>query len=76
MFIITESAKKGGVPKYNVANDYPCSGTCKDPHFHPSNPALKLREKVKEMQEEIERIYKVSKVRKLLVIDETEEKEE
>lgn len=65
-----------GVAKASVANGYPCNGECEDPHSDPSNPALKLRNKVKEMQDKIEQTYKVSTVRKIIIIDESEEKEE
>jgi hypothetical protein len=62
-----------GVEKANVANPYPPKPNA---HSQPSNPALKLRNKVREMQDMIEGIYKVSTVKKILVIDESEEKEE
>jgi hypothetical protein len=67
---------RGDKKKVSVSNNYPCNGECANPHSHPSNPALKLRNKVKEMQEEIEKRYKISEVKKVLIIDESEEREE
>jgi hypothetical protein len=62
-----------GVEKTNVANVYPPKP---NPHSQPSNPALRLRNKVKELEDEIKQQYQVSIVVKRIIIDESEETEE
>lgn len=59
-----------GVDKADVANAYPPKP---QPHSHPSNPALKLRNKVKEMEEEIMLKYGMKIVKKQIIIEESEE---
>jgi hypothetical protein len=61
------------VKKSNVANEYPYGD---DPHSNPNNPAFKLRNKVKELEEDITTKFKLNKVSKKIIIDESEEIEE
>lgn len=64
---------RNGLEKASVANSYPPKP---DPHNQPSNPALKLRNKVREMEDAIKSRFKVDKVIEKIFIDESEEKEE
>jgi hypothetical protein len=61
-----------------VSNSYPDKYPDKDgsAHANPENPAFKLREKVKQLEDEIKTRCKCENVIKKIIIDESEEKEE